>query len=196
MTQLPGAVEPSVPDPGGLAVALAALHAVDAVVPWRFARYSSPDDLVCPAWMDGALWDGAAAAAAPPDPTTDEALIHRDLHPANLLWDAGELTGIVDWFAACIGPRALDLAHLRVNLALAGHERSALAVGDAYARACGPPVDVAHWELVDAVDLLPCDSGQELVDAWPGEQPWWPGGDDAIRERFVAYVSRALSEMG
>jgi aminoglycoside phosphotransferase (APT) family kinase protein len=146
--------------------------------------------------MDAALWDEAAAAVAPSDPTADEALIHRDLHLANLLWDEGELTGVVDWFVACIGPRALDVAHLRVNLALAGDDRPAAAVADAYARRLDPPADAIHWELVDALDLLPCDRGQGAVDAWPGEQPWWAGGDSAIRTRFAAYLSRALDEIG
>jgi aminoglycoside phosphotransferase (APT) family kinase protein len=196
MTQLSGAVETSVPNPDALAGALVALHGVDVAVPHRYQRYTRADQLVRPTWMDAALWDEAAAAATPSDPTTDEALIHRDLHPANLLWDDGELTGIVDWFAACIGPRALDVAHLRVNLALAGDDLPATAVAAAYARSLDPPADAAHWELVDAIDLLPSDRGQRAVDAWPGEQPWWSGGDSAIRTRFAEYLSRALDEIG
>ena len=44
--------------------------------------------------------------------------LHRDFHPGNLLWQDGQLSGIVDWASACRGPRGVDLAHTRCNLAL------------------------------------------------------------------------------
>lgn len=54
-------------------------------------------------------------------------LIHRDYHPENTLCWAGRLTGVVDWTQASYGPPALDVAHMRWNLA-ADHGRK-VAVG-------------------------------------------------------------------
>jgi Ser/Thr protein kinase RdoA (MazF antagonist) len=44
--------------------------------------------------------------------------LHRDYHPGNLLWNDGSLSGIVDWAFSCRGPRGVDVAHTRWNLAL------------------------------------------------------------------------------
>lgn len=38
------------------------------------------------------------------------------LHPGNVLWRRGRLTGVVDWQSACIGPPSIDIAHCRANL--------------------------------------------------------------------------------
>ena len=42
--------------------------------------------------------------------------LHRDFHPGNLLWEGGQIRGIVDWAFACQGPVAVDVAHTRCNL--------------------------------------------------------------------------------
>jgi Ser/Thr protein kinase RdoA (MazF antagonist) len=44
--------------------------------------------------------------------------LHRDFHHGNVLWAEGRISGVVDWPCACIGPRGMDVAHTRANLAL------------------------------------------------------------------------------
>ncbi len=45
-------------------------------------------------------------------------LIHRDLHPGNILFDGGALSGIVDWVNASWGPVEVDIAKCRVEVAM------------------------------------------------------------------------------
>jgi hypothetical protein len=39
--------------------------------------------------------------------TTD--IVHYDFNPANVLMDAGQISGVIDWEASCAGDRAFDL---------------------------------------------------------------------------------------
>jgi aminoglycoside phosphotransferase (APT) family kinase protein len=50
----------------------------------------------------------ATRAAAGPFETT--AIVHYDLNPGNVLVAGDEVTGVIDWDAACHGDRAFDLA--------------------------------------------------------------------------------------
>jgi aminoglycoside phosphotransferase (APT) family kinase protein len=43
------------------------------------------------------------------EPTSDEALVHGDLHARHVLVDAGELSGVIDWGDVCLGDPAIDL---------------------------------------------------------------------------------------
>ena len=45
------------------------------------------------------------------DPAGRPTLLHGDVHPGNVLVDAGRAT-LIDWGSARIGPAALDLANL------------------------------------------------------------------------------------
>lgn len=49
-----------------------------------------------------------------------EQLIHRDLHPANMLFDAGKLTGFVDFEMVVRGPRVFDLCYCGTSLLVSG----------------------------------------------------------------------------
>ena len=50
-------------------------------------------------------------------PDYEPVFIHRDFHPTNVLWENNQVSAVVDWPNACIGPREMDIAHCRVNLA-------------------------------------------------------------------------------
>lgn len=52
------------------------------------------------------------------EPYSPVAFLHRDYHPGNLLWDGGQMAGIVDWACACHGPTAVDVADTECNLML------------------------------------------------------------------------------
>ena len=49
-------------------------------------------------------------------PANDHVFIHRDFYPGNVLWNRRHVSGVVDWEAASIGPRSVDVAHCRINL--------------------------------------------------------------------------------
>jgi hypothetical protein len=50
----------------------------------------------------------------------DRAFIHGDFYPGNVLWLRRTVSGLVDWEAATVGPRSMDVAHCRINLLYEG----------------------------------------------------------------------------
>src|SRR5699024_1063540 len=48
----------------------------------------------------------------------EQKLVHRDFQPNNLLWLDGDITGVVDWINACVGPRGVEVGHCRWNIAM------------------------------------------------------------------------------
>jgi aminoglycoside phosphotransferase (APT) family kinase protein len=50
--------------------------------------------------------------------TEEFIFLHGDYQPGNILWMGSRISGVVDWQFSLIGPRQLDVAHCRVNLAL------------------------------------------------------------------------------
>ncbi|MDP9332303.1 MAG: aminoglycoside phosphotransferase family protein [Actinomycetota bacterium] len=72
-----------------------------------------------PKWAEHArVWETAVEVFHDLMPKIDIGFAHRDFHPGNTLWRRNELTGVVDWQAACRGPVSIDPAHLRMNLLL------------------------------------------------------------------------------
>ena len=61
-------------------------------------------------------WGRAVEIFHAPSRAEATACIHRDYHPGNVLWQAGRVTGIVDWPSASIGSPSIDVAHCRANL--------------------------------------------------------------------------------
>ena len=124
MTRLPGRLEWSPRDLepwlARLADVLPRLHATpitgaDGVQP--FGPYE-PSCWDPPPWMRRPrLWEQALEVFHGPRLDSDEAFIHRDYHPGNVLWRRGDVSGVVDWQSASIGPRAVDVVHCRANLA-------------------------------------------------------------------------------
>jgi len=98
--------------------AMIALHDIDvshrALRPISTYKQSSYQP---PRWTGRPeLWERAVELFHGPVPYADVGFIHRDFNPGNILWVRRELTGIVDWQAACVGPRSIDPAHCRLNL--------------------------------------------------------------------------------
>jgi aminoglycoside phosphotransferase (APT) family kinase protein len=120
MTYLPGQPVIHGLDPRKLALPLALLHratcpnAFPAYRPW-FAR----ENVAVPAWTTNPdAWSMLVDVIGGPRPEAVDAFLHRDFHPGNLLWNKGTLSGVVDWATSCRGPRGVDVAHARWNLAL------------------------------------------------------------------------------
>jgi aminoglycoside phosphotransferase (APT) family kinase protein len=164
LSRAPGTA-PTAPDDGGgflgqLAAALPAIHAVD---PERAARtvppyrpYYRADELRVPAWTRApSAWERAIELAAAALPAGPAAFIHRDYHPGNTLWVAGRLTAIVDWTSASWGPPAVDVAHMRANLAMSFGIEATDGFLAAYRTVAGPYAHDPYWDLRIAVDFLP-----------------------------------------
>ncbi len=128
-----------------------------------------PAELVPTDWGDRALWEEAIAAFRGRDAPTAEppVLLHRDLHPLNVLWVDGEISGIVDWVNTCVGHPHADLAHCRWNLhTLAGPEAATALLAGRDAEDYDPwwdicavmgtqssPTDVTAWNALGRTDL-------------------------------------------
>lgn len=117
-------------------------------------------------------------------------LLHGDFWPGNLLWQHGQLAGVIDWEDAALGDPLLDLANARLELTWAAGQAAA--------------------ELFTRQYL-----GQQAVDA--RELPWWdlwvarratgqiagwglpPAQERAMRvslERFVRQAELAVQRAG
>lgn len=160
MTFVPGAM---VTAPDGLrdrAMALAdvarRIHAVALppdhdLPPWRSW---APTEPAPPAWGDHSLWAEAIQAFGDqPTPTCDQpVLLHRDLHPLNVLWD-GDKAHVVDWVNACVGHPHAELGHCRWNLTVLAGLDCADAFLDAYLQ--GDDTYASYWDLAPAMSFLP-----------------------------------------
>ena len=113
--------------PGVLASAMAALHAVDPgpvrdeLAGLSGIAFTMPDMLTYLRDLAGRSGRGDLVGAEgflarhrpPPD---RDVICHGDLHPFNVLSDAGEIT-VLDWSASMIGPPGYDVAFTTVMLA-------------------------------------------------------------------------------
>lgn len=160
-TRLPGA-PPTSAEPvvlAALAETLAGIHRVDlpvvrALPPYR--PYYDPQldgHRRPPTWSSNpGLWNHVFEILSAGPPAAKLGFIHRDYHPGQTLWEGERLVGVVDWTTGCLGPRGIDLARMRLNLA----GRYGAEVADhflALYRAAGAP-DAHHpyWDLLDASD--------------------------------------------
>lgn len=167
----------------GLAEAMVAVHDVAAdprsLPAYRPYFVMEGEEPVAPA--GSSLWERAIERVATTPPPTRRCFIHRDLHAGNVMWDAGQVSGVVDWATACWGPPGIDLARMRLNLAGDLGWEAADAFTAAYAAAGGPAGDRhPYWDLVDAVDSLSDD---------------WEPAEAAALTRFEAYVVRLVNEL-
>ena len=104
----------------GLAKTLSEIHRIEAgMFPWKYAPYMNRENVEIPGWTRKTdVWKLALDRLHGTKPKYRETFIHRDFHPANVLWNDGEVSGIVDWPNTCVGPAGIDVGHCRVNLAL------------------------------------------------------------------------------
>ena len=169
-----------------LAGVLAAIHDVDtvgfqrAVPPWRRPR---PPKL---SRFDARLWT-AVTELAPKLATTPTVLVHRDLHPGNVLWQRGRVSAILDWEDAALGAPAQDLAVTRIGLAATYGATAADHLLHAYVAETGRPLDdLPVWDLVLALSM------RRHADIWAGFLQR-AGFRDATRQR-VSDCARRFAE--
>lgn len=130
-----------------------AVHAVPVVDPMRrWAPY--PPDGVPPAWTrHRRAWEQAVAAYEGEQPASDRVFLHRDFHPGNVLWEAGRVSGVVDWVSSCTGPPEEDVAHCRVNLARHHGQETADRFLKLWQQARGRTRYNPYWDLVGVVSM-------------------------------------------
>jgi aminoglycoside phosphotransferase (APT) family kinase protein len=156
MTFLPGRPVIHGLHPHASASPLAALHA--GPVPSDlspFHLWFDAEAVAVPPWTRRPdAWSTLADVVRKAPPAAPHVFLHRDYHPGNLLWRDGALTGIVAWPYGCHGPRGVDVAHMRGNLAFVDGVAAADRFLDSY-RAIVPGYDHDPWW--DVADLFSAD---------------------------------------
>jgi len=170
-----------------LAGALPAIHAVNGrartLVP-AYRTYIQLQGLTPPAWLPPTTtWDRAFDLVTGPAPHTHRCFIHRDYHPGNTLWARGRLTGVVDWTQASWGPAAVDLGHMRWNLAIDyGNQAAEEFLTVHQTLTAGAVEHHPYWDILTVVDLVATIDPADPI----------PDGDLA---RFETYVATALAHL-
>jgi aminoglycoside phosphotransferase (APT) family kinase protein len=186
MSRVPGRLDwsPADPDPWlrKLVDVLSDLHNTTVVPTDRVQDFQPyrPESWDPPAWLrDRKLWDRALGVFHGPRLDTERFFIHRDYHPGNVLWRRGRVSGVVDWQAASVGPRAADVWHCRGNLV----GRFGMEVADRF-------LDL--WQTTTGAAYHPWTETVMLVDAigWPGQRR--PSEQHALED----LLARRLAELG
>ena len=100
------------------------------------------------------IWRAAIALVADDRPPTPTCFIHRDYQHFNLLWAREQLTGVVDWVQASIGPPDVDIGHCRLNLTLLFSADVAERFRERYEAEAGRKVD-PWWDVHSLLSYSP-----------------------------------------
>jgi aminoglycoside phosphotransferase (APT) family kinase protein len=171
-----------------LAKALFQIHSLP--VPnfeWTYFPYHRIEEIHLPIWTHYPhSWQRMIEYVTNKKPEQKKCFIHRDFHPLNVLWKGDQITGIIDWVNACIGPAGVDVGHCRLNLALLHGIETADQFLKSYIHVSGEAfVYDPYWDLKAAFEFLP---GPPTV-----YQGWIAHGvtdltDRKIKERFEEYI--------
>lgn len=175
-----------------LARILAAIHRIEANdFPWEYASYRHRDAVEIPIWSNkSSIWQVAFERLHAEIPAFHETFIHRDFHPANVLWLGDEVSGVVDWPNACLGPAGIDVGHCRVNLALLHGIEVANLFLVAYEKYADSSFTYdSYWDIVSAFDFL--DGPPTVYSGWAAFGV--TGLTDAMmEERMDAFVESLI----
>jgi Ser/Thr protein kinase RdoA (MazF antagonist) len=159
MTFLPGQIEivPSSFDAwlDKLARELAHIHSHTAEpLAKKFWSWVRREELKLPPWSSNPeTWARAIAFWERGAPDEELVFLHRDYHPTNVLWENGEISGVVDWVNGCRGPRGVDVSHCRTNLAMMyGVERADLFL-EKYQQYAPGYTHQPHWDIDSVLDM-------------------------------------------
>jgi aminoglycoside phosphotransferase (APT) family kinase protein len=98
----------------------------------------------------------------------------------NVLWEAGEISAVLDWEEAACGDPVIDVAYARMNMYLMGLPEAADEFLHAYEGETGHPVEnLAIWEMAAAA--RPMDD----LEAWNMDQ-------EIIAGRFQRFMEEAI----
>ncbi|MFJ7974497.1 phosphotransferase family protein [Peribacillus sp. NPDC096379] len=199
MTKLDGDVEliPKCMDNwlNGLAETLSTIHMLEGVdSPWNYYTYNDISSFDIPTWSDYPdAWGEAIRIVRGFRPEEKLCFIHRDYHPANVLWSQNKVGGVVDWVNACLGPAGVDVGHCRLNLAQLFDVATADHFLTAYQHYAGSAFRYdSYWDLVSLIDIL---FGPPTV--YPGWAAFGVTGltDEMMKERLDAYLLSILRKI-
>lgn len=196
MTEVPGAVNLQ-PDHLShwlkkMAWTLSSIHEGEVgEFPWEYGPWYELTNLKPLEWSrHQKRWDRVLTLLAEGRPGRT-AFIHRDFHPANILWEEDRVSGVVDWVNACRGPAEADVAHCRINLALLMGLEAAESFSQAYEQFSGHKYD-PWWDLNAFAEFFPDR---------PVVYPGWPAfgvhhlTDRVMVERADLFLEAALAHM-
>jgi aminoglycoside phosphotransferase (APT) family kinase protein len=165
-------------------VAAVDLPAGHGLGPWRQWIADEPHP---PEWGEPSLWSAAVdAVTRRPPPEGPAVLLHRDLHPLNLLWAGDAVSGVVDWVNACVGHPHAELGHCRWNLTVLAGPAVAGRFLDRYLQLTNSGPYDPWWDLCVPISFLPGEIGRA---AWHAV-----GRDDLSEARVVAATERFLAD--
>jgi aminoglycoside phosphotransferase (APT) family kinase protein len=96
------------------------------------------------------LWQ-AIHASYPSLRPVRPALVHLDYWVGNVLWEAGEISAVLDWEEAACGDPVIDVAYARMNMCLMGLPDAADEFLQAYESESGRTAEnLAIWEMAAA----------------------------------------------
>ncbi|MNN02825.1 homoserine kinase [compost metagenome] len=203
MSKVPGEVDLRPKQMDGwiskLAEALANLHSAGSKTKTSLGRgyrtYNQISDLKAPDWSScPSAWERIISILKDPEsiPTYTPKLIHRDYHPANVLWNQGKVSAVVDWVNACMGPAGIDTGHCRLNLVQLYGVQAADDFLAAYLKAPGGCHEAAnpYWDMLSLIEILP--GPPEVYRGWTdlGYDELSP---ELIAERLDEYAESLLN---
>lgn len=160
---------------------------------WHYRTWVNRETVVPPVWTTiPNSWQRAIEQVRDKEPAYHPVWIHRDYHPANLLWKNGKISGIVDWINACCGPAGVDVAHCRTNLAMMFGRASADQFLQSYLRWADSFEYHPYWDLDSLLDMaLPEPTFYS---------PWRTFGLDRIpakllEERMDSYLNSVITKV-
>ena len=108
------------------------------------------------------------------------ALVHIDYCVGNVLWQAGEISAVLDWEEAACGDPVIDVAYARMNMYLMGLSAAADEFLQAYESASGHLVEnLGFWEMAAAARPM------DAPEAWQMER-------EIIARRFRRFLVEAM----
>ena len=133
----------------------------------------------------------AIAATRPGDAQTG--LVHGDLWHGNTLWHDGQLTAVLDWDCAGVGPAGIDLGSLRCDAAWCHGIDAAAHVLDGWQAEAGRLArDIAYWDAVAALASPPDMGGFVLSMSLQGRPDLTR---QVLLERRDAFLAAALNQL-
>ena len=109
------------------------------------------------------------------------ALVHLDYWVGNVLWEAGEISAVLDWEEAACGDPVIDVAYARMNMCVMGLPAAADEFLQAYEDETGHKAkNVGTWEMAAAARPM------DAPEAWHLER-------EIIAGRFQQFLQEAMS---